>query len=944
MMNNVNVKRCVFLQRPLTFIVLFSLTLLCVDATPSPPSVTGGLYSTGGGRGASGSSWPTLNPRDVGSITNDLRNSKNNQNNVNHNNGHTNTGAHTNNNGAHNENHTQKHSYHVASINYEGVQTPLAIAIWIFIATIAKIGFHMANKLSSIFPESVLLIVLGVVIGLLLFYTHIMIVSPLTPFTFFMFLLPPIVLDAGYFMPNRSFFDNLGTILLFAVVGTIFNTLTIGASLWAIGLTGLYGVDLNILDSLLFSALISAVDPVAVLAVFEEIHVNEVLYIVVFGESLLNDAVTVVLYHMFEAYTEMGETNVGYSDVLLGLVSFFVVACGGTAIGIIWGFLTGFVSRFTTHVRVVEPLIVFVMAYLSHLTAELFHLSGILAVTFCGICSKNYVEANISLKSHTTLKYAMKMLSSVSETIIFLFLGVSTVNDVHDWNTWFVIFTILFCTVYRAIGVLILTSFINRFRVHKLNKVDEFVMAYGGLRGAVAFALALTINQKVVVHKSMFITATIAMVFFTVFFQGITIKPLVQLLRVKQSEKRKMTMNERIHERFMDHTMAGIEELVGTHGNHHLRDKFKYYDNHYIRKWLVREHRAKEPKILETFSKLNVKDAKEFMTQNGQYINATSMATDVSLAAIFRSYTHANLDVFKNGGSQYSLTANDYNTCNLDMQELDYSPSTKDLNDVKMHHILKDSMFQAPKKHRKYSRTVLDDEDLHPPFRHMVRMQIRHMLSDNKKGRRRHVVANVANGESDGPNSTKSTFLAIGNGHTESNDNSKSSIDKDDSGYSYYNPGLDEEDGIMFTAKPFWNKPDDGAVKKSIQPPSPPPPQTVTESQLPWRHIDGPDDLIMDDTPVVQQEFPFWVGNKEYNPYVSPTATFLNRLDARDTLPVYHIFEEMSEETAGETPIDSPTDLTGTTARFSSDSSFSVPNSPTNNGNGGGAERKTTQL
>lgn len=86
----------------------------------------------------------------------------------------------------------------------------------------------MAPKLSKMFPESCLLIFVGVLIGALLLSTHSVHVQPLTPDTFFLYMLPPIILDAGYFMPNRLFFDHLGTILLFAVVGTVFNTLTIG--------------------------------------------------------------------------------------------------------------------------------------------------------------------------------------------------------------------------------------------------------------------------------------------------------------------------------------------------------------------------------------------------------------------------------------------------------------------------------------------------------------------------------------------------------------------------------------------------------------------------------------------------------------------------------------------------------------------------------------------
>ncbi|PRD36436.1 UNVERIFIED_CONTAM: Slc9a3 [Trichonephila clavipes] len=153
--------------------------------------------------------------------------------------------------------------------------------------------FHVSPRLANYCPESCMLLLVGVALGLVLFNAG-MVVGPLTPTVFFFFMLPPIVFDAGYFMQNRLFFDNIITILVYAVIGTIWNALSIGVSLWAVGLTGIFGYEVSLVEMLLFSSIISAVDPVAVLAVFEEIHVNEVLYIIVFGESLLNDAVTVV--------------------------------------------------------------------------------------------------------------------------------------------------------------------------------------------------------------------------------------------------------------------------------------------------------------------------------------------------------------------------------------------------------------------------------------------------------------------------------------------------------------------------------------------------------------------------------------------------------------------------------------------------------------------------
>lgn len=269
--------------------------------------------------------------------------------------------------------------YQIATVDFARVRIPFLIAAWILFASLAKIGFHMIPSLSKIFPESCLLIVVGNVVGvLLLMFVKDIKISALTPNEFFLYMLPPIIFDAGYFMPNRLFFDNIGTILLMAVAGTIFNTVSIALSLYACGWLGFFG-PVPLLHVFLFSSLISAVDPVAVLSVFEEIHVNEILYIVVFGESLLNDAVTVVLYHMFDEYEKIGMDNIVAADYASGMASFVVVAVGGTVIGVIWGFLTGMVTRFTDNVRVIEPIFIFIMAYLAYLHAEVFHMSGILA-------------------------------------------------------------------------------------------------------------------------------------------------------------------------------------------------------------------------------------------------------------------------------------------------------------------------------------------------------------------------------------------------------------------------------------------------------------------------------------------------------------------------------------------------------------------------------------
>ncbi|WAR11547.1 SL9A2-like protein [Mya arenaria] len=466
------------------------------------------------------------------------------------------------------KNETKSERYPLVVFDFARIELPFVICVWILIACLSKIAFHLNSKLPTVVPESCLLIVLGLAVGCILHFSHVASTSEyvLDANVFFIYLLPPIIFDAGYFMPIRPFFDNVGSVLLMAVVNTAFNTVAIGVSLWAVSL-----------------ALISAVDPVAVISVFEEVHVNEMLYIIVFGESLLNDGVTVVLYHMMEGFIELGEDNIIPIDVVTGFGSFLIIALGGSIIGILYGLFGGFITKYTDHVKVIEPLFVFVLGYLMYLTSEMCHLSGILALSFGGIVLRHYMEHNVSKKTAVTIKYFMKMLANISETIIFMFLGLSTIVDTLDWNLSFIFFALFFCL---------------------------FIMAYGGLRGGIAFCLALSLEEELVPEKPLFVTATIMIVFFTVFVQGISIKPVVNALKVPRQPQEDPSLNEKIHETMLDHLMAGIEDLT-SHSSHNLmRTRFRRFNTKYLQPMLCKEPaKPHAAKIVNVHFELTEQDA-----------------------------------------------------------------------------------------------------------------------------------------------------------------------------------------------------------------------------------------------------------------------------------------------------------------------------------------------
>ena len=118
-------------------------------------------------------------------------------------------------------------------------------------------------------------------------------------------------------------------------------------------------------------------------------------------------------------------------------------------LGLVFGLLSSLVTLHTRHVRVVEPLAIFSLGYNAFLAAELVHWSGIISIIAFGITVKRYGFQNLSKKSYTTVKYAIKTMASVSDCIIFIFLGLELIQESHHWHPEFIIATILLCLVFR---------------------------------------------------------------------------------------------------------------------------------------------------------------------------------------------------------------------------------------------------------------------------------------------------------------------------------------------------------------------------------------------------------------------------------------------------------------------------------------------------------------
>jgi NhaP-type Na+/H+ or K+/H+ antiporter len=258
-----------------------------------------------------------------------------------------------------------------------------------------------------------------------------------------------------------------------------------------------------------------------------------------------------VLYQLFVSLRKVPNLRFNAIYGLLATAKLFYVSIGGIFMGLLFGFIASFSTRFTSATPLLEPLLVLLFAFASYFASESILMSGIVSILFCGAFMNRYVELNISKKSHTTLKYGLKLIASTAETLVFIYLGMSLVLHHHIFDWAFSLVTIIVILLFRFLcifGITILYNLIAKRQGKAIVSMSEqFILSYSGLRGIV-FALAFIIPDDPAFksQKDALITSTMIASCFTIFVQGSTIRPIMKYLSIKSEKKTKKQVSQEL--------------------------------------------------------------------------------------------------------------------------------------------------------------------------------------------------------------------------------------------------------------------------------------------------------------------------------------------------------------------------------------------------------------
>lgn len=389
-------------------------------------------------------------------------------------------------------------------------------------------------------PYTVALVLAGLILSLR---------SPLeievTPELILSLFLPPLVFEAAFQLDLERLRKNLVTIVLLAIPGVVLTMFIVGGII-------AWGTTLPLGVALIFGALVAATDPVSVVAIFRKIGAPKRLEVLLEGESLFNDGTAIVLFNLALAAVLTGEFN-----LIDGLLDFARVAGGGVLIGLLLGWL---VSRLIGRIDdyLVETTLTTVLAFGAYLLAEQFHVSGVLAVVLAGVVSGNLSSREMSPTTRIVVFNFWEYVAFLANSAVFLLLGLEI--DVpalaSAWQP--ILWAILAVLVSRGVGIYGLsrlgTDIPERWR---------HVLFWGGLRGAIALALALSLPPAIGPVRSTVLVMTFGVVLFTLLGQGLSMDPLIKRLGLIERSEAQIEY-ERRHARALA-ARAGVDHLSRLH-------------------------------------------------------------------------------------------------------------------------------------------------------------------------------------------------------------------------------------------------------------------------------------------------------------------------------------------------------------------------------------------
>ncbi|XP_035190945.1 sodium/hydrogen exchanger 9 isoform X1 [Oxyura jamaicensis] len=360
------------------------------------------------------------------------------------------------------------------------------------------------------------------------------------PSIFFNILLPPIIFHAGYSLKKRHFFRNLGSILTYAFLGTAISCIVIGLIMYGfvkamVHIGQLKAWEFHFTDCLFFGSLMSATDPVTVLAIFHELNVDTDLYTLLFGESVLNDAVAIVLTYSISIYSPKENPNAFDAAAFFQSVGNFLgIFAGSFAMGSSYAVVTALLTKFTKlcEFPMLETGLFFLLSWSAFLSAEAAGLTGIVAVLFCGVTQAHYTYNNLSSDSRMRTKQLFEFMNFLAENVIFCYMGLALFTfQNHIFNPLFIFGAFVAVFIARACNIYPLSFLLNLGRKQKIPRNFQHMMMFSGLRGAIAFALAIrdTGSQP----KQMMFTTALLIVFFTVWVFGGGTTPMLTWLQIR---------------------------------------------------------------------------------------------------------------------------------------------------------------------------------------------------------------------------------------------------------------------------------------------------------------------------------------------------------------------------------------------------------------------------